>query len=161
MTLQEFVNTYNGTTVGSGQCVALITRYESDVLGLVPQVVGDGHQYYDDYYTNPFLYNNFDRYTYNGTNQPQAGDIVVWNTNVASPYGHVDIAYSNISSSGFTSFSQNWGTPLTCSLVNHDYTNVSGWLRLKVTPPTPTPTSGKNKFNFILFGYYSKLKRRW
>ena len=161
MTLQEFVNRYNGTTVGSGQCVALITRYESDVLGLVPQVVGDGHQYYDDYYTNPFLYNNFDRYTYNGNNQPQAGDIVVWNTNVAPPYGHVDIAYSNISSSGFTSFSQNWGTPLTCSLVNHDYTNVSGWLRLKTTPPTPTPSSRKNKFNFILFGYYSKLKRRW
>ena len=161
MTLQEFVNRYNGTTVGSGQCVALITRYESDVLGLVPQVVGDGHQYYDDYYTNPFLYNNFDLFTYDGTNQPQAGDIVVWNTNVAPPYGHVDIAYSNISSSGFTSFSQNWGTPLTCSFVNHDYTNVSGWLRAKSTPPTPpTATPGRNKFNFVLFGYQNKL-RRW
>lgn len=160
MTLQEFANRYNGTTVGSGQCVALITRYESDVLGLVPQVVGDGHQYYDDYYTNPFLYNNFDRYTYDGTNQPQAGDIVVWNTNVAPPYGHVDIAYSNISGSGFTSFSQNWGTPLTCSFVNHTYTNVSGWLRKK-TEPVPPGETKRTKFNFMLFGYYSKLKRRW
>ena len=158
MTLQEFVNRYNGTTVGSGQCVALITRYESDVLGLVPQVVGDGHQYYDDYYTNPFLYNNFDRYTYDGTNQPQAGDIVVWNTNVAPPYGHVDIAYSNISSSGFTSFSQNWGTPLTCSLVNHDYTNVSGWLRIKTAPVPPGETK-RTKFNFVLFGNQRKLRR--
>lgn len=159
MTLDQFVNTYNGTTVGSGQCVALITAYESQVLGLVPQVVGDGHQYYDDYYTNPFLYNNFDRYTYDGTNKPEKGDIVVWNTNVASPYGHVDIAYSNINSNGFTSFSQNWGTPLTCSLVNHDYTDVSGWLRLKSTPPTPGYIK-KNKFNFILFGYQRRL-RRW
>lgn len=157
MTLDQFVSTYNGTTVGSGQCVALITQYESDVLGLVPQVVGDGHQYYDDYYTNPFLYNNFDRYTYDGTNTPQKGDIVVWNTNVAPPYGHVDIAYSGISSSGFTSFSQNWGTPLTCSLVNHDYTNVSGWLRLKSTPPVGYIK--KNKFNFVLFGYQRKLRR--
>ena len=159
MTLDTFVNTYNGTTVGDGQCVALINAYEAQVLGLTPQAVGDGHQYYDDYYTNPFLYNNFDRYTYNGQNKPEAGDIVVWNTNVAPPYGHVDIAYSNISSSGFTSFSQNWGTPLECSLVSHSYTNVSGWLRFKTPPVPPTPTSGRNKFNFVLFGYQNKLRR--
>ena len=157
MTLNEFVNTYNGTTVGSGQCVALITLYEQLVLGLVPQVVGDGHQYYDDYYTNPFLYNNFDLFTYDGTNKLKAGDIVVWNTNVASPYGHVDIAYSNITSSHFTSFSQNWGTPLTCSLVNHDYTNVSGWLRKK--EPSPVTITDENKFNFVLFGYQNKKRR--
>lgn len=157
MTLNEFVNTYDGTTVGSGQCVALITLYEQLVLGLVPQIVGDGHQYYDDYYTNPFLYNNFDLFTYDGTNKPKAGDIVVWNTNVASPYGHIDIAYSDITSSHFTSFSQNWGTPLTCSLVNHDYTNVSGWLRKK--EPTPVTITDKNKFNFVLFGYQNKKRR--
>lgn len=158
MTLQQFVVAYNGTTVGSGQCVALITRYEIDVLNLVPQTVGDAHKYYDDYYTNPFLYNNFDLFTYNGNNMPEAGDIVVWNTNVVPPYGHVDIAYSNISSSGFTSFSQNWGTPLSCSLVNHNYTNVSGWLRLKQSP-TPEVTR-KNKFNFVLYGYRNKMRRR-
>lgn len=161
MTLNEFVNTYNGTTVGSGQCVALITKYESEVLGLTPVVVGDAHMYYDNYYNNSFLYNNFDRYTYDGTNKPKQGDIVVWNTNVASPYGHVDIAYSNISNSGFTSFSQNWTTPLTCELVNHNYTNVSGWLRLKSVIPTPTPTSSREKtiFNFTLFGYQRKLRK--
>lgn len=159
MSLDEFVNTYNGTTVGSGQCVALITRYEAEVLGLTPQVVGDGHQYYDDYYTNPFLYNNFDRYTYIGGEMPQKGDIVVWNTNVAPPYGHVDIAYSDIMTNSFKSFSQNWGTPLTCSIVTHNYTNVSGWLRKK-QPTPPTPTSRKNKFNFVLFGYQNRLRRR-
>ena len=159
MTLDEFVNTYNGTTVGSGQCVALITRYEAEVLGLTPQVVGDGHQYYDDYYTNPFLYNNFDRYTYIGGEMPQKGDIVVWNTNVAPPYGHVDIAYSDIMTNSFKSFSQNWGTQLTCSIVTHNYTNVSGWLRLKSTPPTPVHRR-KSKFNFVLFGYQNRLRRR-
>lgn len=33
MTLEEFINTYNGTSVGSGQCVALIKQYQIDVLG--------------------------------------------------------------------------------------------------------------------------------
>jgi hypothetical protein len=151
MTLDQFVNTYNGTTVGSGQCVALINSYEAQVLGLTPQAVGDAHQYYDDYYTNPFLYNNFNRYTYNGSNKPEKGDIVVWNTNVAPPYGHVDIAYSYITSTNFTSFSQNWGTPLECSLVSHSYANVLGWLRAKNIPPTPTGDIKPSKFNFILF----------
>ena len=149
MTLDQFVTTYNETRVGSGQCVALILQYEEDVLGLTPTAVGNAHDYYDRYYNTPFLYNNFDLFTYDGTNQPQKGDIVVWNTNVASPYGHVDIAYSDISSSSFKSFSQNWGTPLQCSIVTHDYTDVSGWLRLK-TQPSPT-TRTKNKFKFVLF----------
>lgn len=157
MTLNEFVNTYNGTTIGNGQCPALVLQYEGDCLGLTPTGVGDAHQYYDNFYNTPFLYENFDRYTYDGTNVPSPGDIVVWNTNVAPPYGHVDIAYSNISSSNFTSFSQNWGTPLECSLVNHNYINVSGWLRLKTQP---TPTRKKNNFNFLLFGYQNKLRRR-
>lgn len=157
MTLNEFVNTYNGTRVGNGQCPALILQYEGDVLGLTPTGVGDAHQYYDNFYNTPFLYNNFDRYTYDGTNTPASGDIVVWNTNVAPPYGHVDIAYINISVSSFTSFSQNWGTPLECSLVNHNYTNVLGWLRPKSTPPTPSQRKGK--FNFLLFGYQNKLRR--
>ena len=161
MTLTEFVNRYNGTTIGSGQCVPLILQYEQDVLGLTPTPVGDAHEYYDNFYNTPFLYNNFDRITYDGTNMPQIGDIVVWNTNVAPPYGHVDIAYENITTSRFTSFSQNWTTPLICELINHNYVNVSGWLRPKVTPPTPTPTTRKNKFNFVLFGYYAKRKRRW
>ena len=161
MTLDQFVNTYNGTKVGSGQCVALILQYEGDVLGLTPTGVGDAHQYYDNYYNIPFLYNNFDLYTYSSGSKPEKGDIVVWNTNVAPPYGHVDIAYSNISTTHFTSFSQNWTTPLTCELITHNYTNVSGWLRLKTTPPTPPTPTKKNKFNFTLFGYYAKSKRRW
>ena len=157
MTLEEFVNTYNGTTVGSGQCVALILQYESDVLGLTPTPVGDAHQYYDNYWNTPFLYENFDRFTYTGIDVPQAGDIVVWNTNVAPPYGHVDIAYRNITPTYFTSFSQNWTTPLTCELINHTYTNVSGWLRKKTPQPTALP---KTNFNFLLFGHQRKM-RRW
>ena len=159
MTLNEFVNTYDGTTIGNGQCVALILQYESDVLGLTPTPVGDAHQYYDNFYNTPFLYNNFIRYTYDGSNKPKKGDIIVWNTNVASPYGHVDICYSNITSSGFTSFSQNWGTPLECSFVNHNYTNVSGWLRFKNYDP-PSPMKASTNFNFLLFGYQNKLRRR-
>ena len=71
MTLLEFVNLYNGSKVGDGQCVALIKLYESEVLGLTPVAVGNAHAYYDDYENQEFLNKNFDRITYNGTNIPQ------------------------------------------------------------------------------------------
>ena len=72
MTLQEFVNTYNGTKVGGGQCVDLILQYQQDVQNLTPTWAGNAVDYYRDYYTEPFLYNNYDLITYTGTEQPQA-----------------------------------------------------------------------------------------
>ena len=36
MTIQEFVNTYNGTTIGDGQCVAMVQEYMRQVQGLNP-----------------------------------------------------------------------------------------------------------------------------
>ena len=42
-----------------GQCVALIKQYESDVLGLTPQAVGNAVDYYRNFYNTPFLYDNF------------------------------------------------------------------------------------------------------
>ena len=138
MNLNDFVNTYNGTRVGTGQCTELIKQYEPDVLGLPSTAVGNAHQYYDNYYSTPFLYNNFDLHAYTGSNTPIPGDIIVWNTNVGSGNGHVAIVYTNVSNSGFTSFDQNWNTPLQCNIETHSYNNVSGWLRSK---SSPTPTS--------------------
>lgn len=146
MTLQEFVNTYNGTTVGDGECVALVKQYEKDVLGLTPQAVGNAHQYYDDFEEQPFLYNNFDRITYNGSNVPNVGDIIIWSTAVGRGNGHIAIVYKNISSSSFTSFDQNWNKPHKCTIENHNYDNVLGWIRKKgIIPPIPI-TKKKSKF---------------
>lgn len=146
MTLNQFVEKYNGTKVGDGQCVALVKQYEQDVLDLIPQAVGNAHQYYDDFYDEPFLYENFDRITYNGSNVPNIGDIIIWSTAVGGGYGHIAIVYENISSSSFTSFDQNWNTPLVCNIENHNYNNVLGWIRKKgIVPPIPT-IKKKSKF---------------
>lgn len=156
MTLQEFANTYNGTTVGNGQCPALVNLYMDEVLGITPEYFGDAHNYYDDYDNIPFLKENFYRIPVS-QELPKEGDIVVWNTNVAPPYGHVDICYSNISSNGFTSFSQNWGIPLECSFVNHNFTNVSGYLRFKGNEPI---IFKKSKFKWVLYANKLRNKRR-
>ena len=139
MNLTQFINTYNGTKVGTGQCVALIKQYEEDVLGLTATAVGNAHEYYDNYSNTPFLYNNFYRFTYNGSNTPIPGDVVVWNTNAGGGNGHIAIAHENITTTNFKSFDQNWNTPLKCNIETHSYNNVSGWLRLK---NTPLPTTG-------------------
>lgn len=72
MTLSEFVNTYLGVQVGDGECVALIKQYEADVLGLTPQAVGNAVDYYRNFYNEPFLYNNFSRIEYLGSEIPNA-----------------------------------------------------------------------------------------
>lgn len=153
MDLGTFVNTYNGTRVGTGQCVALIKQYESDVLGLTPQAVGNAHDYYDNFENTPFLYNNFTKIPRNGSNTPQPGDVVVWNTNVGDGYGHIDIAYMNISTQSFTSFAQNWNSYKKCSIDSHTYNNVSGWLRPNNATPYTPPTSDLLR-NGIFGDYY-------
>ena len=157
MNLQEFVNTYNGTKVGSGQCVALIKQYEHDVLGLVPQAVGNAHQYYDDFYDKPFLYENFERITYNQNNLPQIGDIIIWSTAVGGGFGHIAIVYENITNTRFTSFNQNWNTPLKCAIENHNYNNILGWIRKKGTTPPSPPSPVLNKS--IKKWFYLKSKK--
>lgn len=159
MNLTQFVNTYNNTTVGTGSCVALIRKYEEDVLGLVSQAVGNAYDYYSNFYNEPFLYNNFDRYTNDGVITPQIGDMVVWDTNQGGRYGHIAIAHSNISSSGFTSFDQNWTPNISC-LESHTYTNVAGWLRPKTSWVSVdrylTQSEMENNANIIINYYRSQ-----
>ena len=70
MTLIEFENTYIGTKVGDGECVALVKQYESDVLGLTPQAVGNAVDYYRNFYNEPFLYNNYNLISSTGQELP-------------------------------------------------------------------------------------------
>lgn len=76
MTLDQFVATYNNQQVEFDgaylyQCVDLVEQYMQDVLGLVVVTgIGNAHAYYDNFYNTPFLYNNFDRITYDGNNIP-------------------------------------------------------------------------------------------
>lgn len=74
MTLDEFVTTYNGRSVGSGQCVALIKQYQIDVLNTSAPSVGNAKDYWYNYSSTPFL-----QETYTQESSPQVGDVAVWN----------------------------------------------------------------------------------
>lgn len=152
MTLQEFVNTYNGTTVGDGQCVYLIRYYIEQVLNLPFEAVGNAHQFYDDYENNEYLKKYFDRITYNN-NKPEIGDIIVWSTAVGSGAGHIAIAYENINETNFVSFDQNWNTPLKCNIETHSYSNILGWLRVKIEP-----SKKKDYWKYLFFKKYKIIK---
>lgn len=150
MTLTEFVNTYLGVEVGTGECVALIKQYESDVLGLIPESVGNAVDYYRNYSTTPFLYDNYILTTYTGSELPNVGDIAIWDETYGGGYGHVAIVYSNINSSSFISFDQNW-TQRKGELITHTYAHLLGYLTPR-TPIPPTPADYTfSKFNWAIF----------
>ena len=64
MTIQEFVNTYNGTTIGDGQCVAMVQEYMRSVQNLNPPALGNAHDYYDNFENQPFLVANYNKIPY-------------------------------------------------------------------------------------------------
>lgn len=127
MTLNEFVIKWNGKyleVAGSAnakyQCVDLANGYIRDVLGLsiiewtnavdFPSKVGDNYEYIKNTLTNV----------------PKEGDIVVWKP---SP-GHIAVFIEG-NANTFKSFDQNFPIGSPCHVQNHDYTNVTGWLRFK------------------------------
>ncbi len=68
---------------------------------------------------------------------PSPGDLVVWHGGYhgVGSSGHVDIAVSGITQSGFTGFDQNWPVGSCPHLQAHDYCGVLGWQHL-VSPPS-------------------------
>ena len=130
MTLQEFLVTWNGKyceVAGSSnalnQCVDLANAYIRDVLGL-PIIE----------WTNAvdFPLKAGDRYEYilnTPTGVPKEGDIVIWKP---TP-GHIAVFLEGTANT-FKSFDQNFPIGSPCHVQNHDYTNVTGWLRAKGTP---------------------------
>ena len=161
MNLTQFYNTYNGQTVGDGECPALVKAYEREVLGFTEYYgLTYAYQWYTDYPNNSGLQNHYERYTV-GNGLPIRGDIIVWSSAVGSGAGHVGIAYSNISAANFVSFDQNWSVHHVSQLENHTWNNVLGWLRPKghtpPVPPTPTEYEGNNYKKWL---YSSRTKYR-
>jgi len=128
MTLDDFIKKYDGKfleVAGSpgaeDQCVDCANGYIRDVLGLpiiewtnaknFPIHTGDNY----DYIKN----------TPNGV--PQKGDLIIWD---GTQWGHIAIFISG-DVNWFTSFDQNWPVGSVCHKVDHDYTNVIGWMRPK------------------------------
>jgi len=128
MTLQEFINKYNGKAVDfdkhyGAQCVDLYRQYLKEVLELpqTPPVIGA-----KDIWTNHGK--SLTAYPRASGAIPQAGDIVIWGKELGNTYGHVGIFVQG-DKFGFTSFDQNWPEGSLCHLQGHSYNYVLGWLR--------------------------------
>jgi hypothetical protein len=63
---------------------------------------------------------------------PEKGDVVIWNGNAGGGYGHVAIFLEGGLLS-FKSFDQNWPTLSVCTITEHNYKNIYGWIRPKIS----------------------------
>lgn len=131
MTLEQFIEKYTGKKVeyhsyssnSLFQCADLANQYIVEVLGL-PAIIGTNAQDFPKKAGN-----KYDYIINTPTGQPSPGDIMIFKS--ADGVGHISVHVKNISLSLFTSFDQNYPTGSPCKLVNHNYTNVLGWLRKK------------------------------
>lgn len=164
MTIDQFVNTYNNTTVGDGQCVALIKAYERDVFNFVQYYgLAYAYQWYTDYFNNQGLQDHYDIYSLSD-GLPSKGDLVVWSSAAGGGAGHIEIVLSDVSPTGFTSFGQNW-VPNTCAISNHNWNHVLGYLKPKGSippeppePPVPGETGKGGNYKKWLFSSKSKYR---
>lgn len=123
--------------VYGNQCVDEIKQYFKEVVGIEPKARGDAVKYWDN---TPEM----DRIANTPTGVPEKGDVIIWNAKVGAGSGHISIAKGVGNTSSFDSFDQNWPVGSPCHFVNHNYTNVIGWLRMRnindpVTPDPPKP----------------------
>ena len=126
MTLDEFVAVNKGKQIDADgvyeyQCVDLIKQYNKDVIG-APIWTGDPK----DYVTNP----RPAFYTYEKNTPwyvPPRGSIAIWNGNEGGGHGHTGIVLTS-SVLRFSSLDQNWPKGSPVSVVQHNYSNVAGFL---------------------------------
>lgn len=134
---RDFFLKYNGKPVEVGgstdalnQCVDLVNAYLVEVLGQ-SKVLGTNARDFPSKLTQYVWTPN------DPDNEPDIGDIIVWQHN---QYGHIAICDSSERTS-FISFDQNWPTDSVAHLQIHNYINppVAGWLKVKgASMPTMT-----------------------
>ena len=131
--MDAFVQKWNGkqVTAFGGECVALVAQY------LTEQGRPIAYANAKDWWGHPAIAGSYD-FIVNNPNDynqvPNRGDVVVWNGGLAGSggYGHIGI-FDRVSAPGqFVSFDQNWGGRQ-AHFVTHNWNNVIGWFRPKVT----------------------------
>ena len=137
MNTRDFFKKYDGKGVDwdgayGFQCVDLYRQYVNDVLGFKqsPSVSGAADIW------NTVDVNLYEKIPNSPTAIPQLGDILIWNKRAGGGYGHVAI-FSDGDVNRFTSFDQNYPTGSLCAFREHNYTNVTGWLRPKTDANKP------------------------
>jgi hypothetical protein len=127
MSIGQFVKKYNGKYLEynndayKNQCKDLFSAYNKEVVGNDKYIYGDAKD----------LLNNAPKEYYDKAGTPQKGDAVIWGTGIGK-YGHVAIFIEG-NKNGFTSFDQNFPIDSPCHLQNHNYKNIIGYLRPKLT----------------------------
>lgn len=120
---------YDGIPANAGQCVQWVEYVLTDGqygYGLQP-FFGNAIDWFNGF--AGVLAKNFDRLQ-DGT--IKKGDIVIFNQNVGSVYGHIDMAMSDGNYNQFTGADSNWAGNKTVHLVNHVGSQyILGVLRLK------------------------------
>lgn len=137
MTYLEFKEKYLGKSWGFptndyylGECLSIVKLYIKECFGINPPPSGSNSAYgYWSNFPNP-LGEVFEKVEYKNGVKPQIGWICIWNTNVGSGFGHINIVDNEITDNGFIGLDQNWGGK-TAHLVFHDYASVVGFLKPK------------------------------
>lgn len=155
MILDSFVSTYtnqavdiDGVLQDTGQCLQLVSLYCQQVLDVPVFFTPAAKDWWEKFNGSP-LQPNFTQIPFAGA-APNKGDIVVWGASslINSPeLGHIDIALAaNVG--GFTGFDSNWGNvnnsegyPI-AHQVNHNFTDILGYLRIKENNMEPLPNDG-------------------
>lgn len=136
MTLDAFVKKHLGKKIDwdgayGGQCVDLFRQYVQDVLELPqPKGVVGAADFWANYGTDKNLKDHYEKIPNTPTGVPKKGDVMLWNKRAGGGYGHVAVFLEG-DVNEFTSFDQNWPTLSVCTITQHDYKNVLGWLRPK------------------------------
>lgn len=152
MTFDQFISQYSGKKIDfdgayGGQCVDLFRQYCKDVLNVpqaypVPAYPDRGRgaaDFWTGYSSTPELNKNFTQIKNTPEFVPSKGDVVIWNRNAGGGHGHIAVFTSGDVNS-FKSFDQNWRALSVSEITSHNYTNVYGVLRPKVsTTPEPMP----------------------
>ena len=133
MTLDEFVNIYNGKKIDydgryGAQCVDVFRQYCKDVLAIphTGGVVG-AVELYTKYEAMPLEQKYFDKLVYAG-GKPEAGDVVIFGPTKTNPYGHVAIVL-DASSEEIAVFEQDGFKQDGAHVGSWNYARVLGFLR--------------------------------
>lgn len=141
------------------QCVDLIKSFVKNVLGVIPQSIGNAIEYYNKRNTSSYLKKNFKWIDYKKNFVPAKGDICVFTTK--SGKGHVSIATGKGNAKYFYSYDQNYprGQNEPMTEIKHNYNSLLGVLRPynqnNIKSNMPTVATGK-KYTFTTRPYCYK-----
>ena len=140
MTLSEFKEKHLGKQIeyhsyGAGalnQCVDLVNAYINECLDNktkdYTEIIGTNAKDFKDKFDPEDF--DFIANTKEPNVIPERGDIPIWNGRVGGGAGHVALILE-ANGMNFKSLDQNWSQVEVVTLEEHNYTNVSGWLRPK------------------------------